>query len=82
VRPDWTAGVGGDSGVIPVESTSEFYRIWSALQFVYCLPTGNNELSIQELFGDGLQVHTQTHTHTHIHIHVDGLNLFVYLMYY
>jgi cytoplasmic FMR1 interacting protein len=55
VRGEWTKEAGGDSGVIPVDQTTEFYRVWSALQFVYCLPTGQNELSIQELFGDGLQ---------------------------
>lgn len=37
-----------------VENTTEFYRLWSALQFVCCLPTGDNELSNHELFGDGL----------------------------
>jgi hypothetical protein len=37
-----------------MESTTEFYRFWSAVQFVCCLPTGANEMSPQELFGDGL----------------------------
>lgn len=37
-----------------VDSTSEFYRLWSAFQYVCCLPTKENELSIHELFGDGL----------------------------
>ena len=54
VRHEWAPVGGGDSGVIPIESTTEFYRFWSAVQFVCCLPTGANELSPQELFGDGL----------------------------
>jgi len=53
VRPEW-AGTSPDNGVMPVDSTSEFYRLWSGLQFVCCLPTGENELSNHELFGDGL----------------------------
>ena len=53
VRPEWS-GNAPDNGVISVDSTTEFYRLWSALQFVCCLPTGDNELSNHELFGDGL----------------------------
>eukprot|EP01090_Pellita_catalonica_P002598 TRINITY_DN12174_c0_g1_i2.p1 TRINITY_DN12174_c0_g1~~TRINITY_DN12174_c0_g1_i2.p1 ORF type:complete len:407 (+),score=69.07 TRINITY_DN12174_c0_g1_i2:276-1496(+) len=41
-----------DNGVLPVDSTNEFYRLWSALQFVYCLPVEKG-LSRPELFGDG-----------------------------
>jgi len=40
--------------VMCVDITSEFYRIWSALQCVVCLPTSENDASCHELFGDGL----------------------------
>lgn len=53
VRPLWS-GTAPDNGVLAVDSTTEFYRLWSGLQFVCCLPTGENELSNHELFGDGL----------------------------
>ncbi len=53
VRPEWS-GTAPENGVISVDSSSEFYRLWSGLQFVCCLPTGENELSNHELFGDGL----------------------------
>jgi len=53
VRAEWS-GTAPENGVMSVDSTSEFYRLWSALQFVCCLPTGENELSNHELFGDGL----------------------------
>ena len=31
-----------------------FYRLWSALQFVYCIPVGDNEFNIEQMFGEGL----------------------------
>lgn len=38
--------------VIPVEHTTEFYRVWSAVQFCICYPQqGANAM---ELFGDGI----------------------------
>lgn len=41
--------------VLPIDVTSEFYRLWSALQFVVCVPPMNeNDASYHELFGDGL----------------------------
>jgi len=53
VRGEW-AGSPDQNVIMVVENTTEFYRLWSALQFVCCLPTGDNELSNHELFGDGL----------------------------
>lgn len=53
VRMLWS-GTNPDNGVMNVDYTTEFYRLWSALQFVCCLPTGENELSNHEHFGDGL----------------------------
>eukprot|EP00026_Physarum_polycephalum_P001363 Phypoly_transcript_01364.p1 GENE.Phypoly_transcript_01364~~Phypoly_transcript_01364.p1 ORF type:complete len:1135 (+),score=191.05 Phypoly_transcript_01364:297-3407(+) len=54
VRAEWL-GTPPDNGLIPVDSTSEFYRLWSALQFVVCVPSNSeNDMSCHELFGDGL----------------------------
>ena len=35
-------------------SSTEFHRLWSALQFVYCIPVGENEFNIEQMFGEGL----------------------------
>lgn len=46
-----------DSDIIPIDSTTEFYRIWSALLFVFLLDTEDNiqlQKSSMELFGDGI----------------------------
>jgi cytoplasmic FMR1 interacting protein len=54
VRPEWCGGP-PDNGVMAVDSTTEFYRLWSALQLVICFPpTSDNDASCHELFGDGL----------------------------
>eukprot|EP01119_Soliformovum_irregulare_P019520 TRINITY_DN6199_c0_g1_i4.p1 TRINITY_DN6199_c0_g1~~TRINITY_DN6199_c0_g1_i4.p1 ORF type:complete len:1378 (-),score=485.69 TRINITY_DN6199_c0_g1_i4:58-4191(-) len=53
VRGEWTSS-STENGVMNVDYTTEFYRLWSGLQFVCCLPTGENEYSNHELFGDGL----------------------------
>lgn len=53
VRGMWS-GTAPENGVMSVDYTTEFYRLWSALQFMCCLPTGENELSNHEHFGDGL----------------------------
>lgn len=37
-----------------VDECVEFYRIWSALQFVYCIPVGEGEFTVEQLFGEGL----------------------------
>ena len=34
--------------------STEFHRLWSALQFVYCIPVGENEFNIEQMFGEGL----------------------------
>ncbi|GAM27817.1 hypothetical protein SAMD00019534_109930 [Acytostelium subglobosum LB1] len=53
VRVEWS-GTTPENGVINVDSSTEFYRLWSALQFVTCWPlTNENDKSYQELFGDG-----------------------------
>lgn len=53
VRGEWS-GTPADNGVIAVDFTTEFYRLWSALQFVCCLPSNDTEPSDIEIFGDGL----------------------------
>lgn len=40
--------------VIYVDECIEFHRIWSALQFIYCIPVGQGEFTIEQLFGEGL----------------------------
>ncbi|CAG2175665.1 unnamed protein product [Oppiella nova] len=42
------------NGVIYVDECFEFHRLWSALQFIYCIPVGDGEFTIEELFGEGL----------------------------
>lgn len=42
------------NGVMNVEECTEFHRLWSALQFVYCIPVGENEFTVEQLFGEGL----------------------------
>ncbi|KAG6465730.1 hypothetical protein O3G_MSEX015352, partial [Manduca sexta] len=29
-------------------------RLWSALQFLYCIPVGETQFTVEELFGEGL----------------------------
>eukprot|EP01116_Phalansterium_solitarium_P006992 TRINITY_DN1943_c1_g1_i3.p1 TRINITY_DN1943_c1_g1~~TRINITY_DN1943_c1_g1_i3.p1 ORF type:complete len:369 (-),score=133.49 TRINITY_DN1943_c1_g1_i3:126-1232(-) len=54
VRPEW-AGSQPTNGVMNVDATSEFYRLWTALQFVGCMPQLNEaDPSNAEIFGDGL----------------------------
>ncbi|XP_017756802.1 PREDICTED: cytoplasmic FMR1-interacting protein [Eufriesea mexicana] len=42
------------NGVMNVDECTEFHRLWSALQFVYCIPVGETEFTVEELFGEGL----------------------------
>jgi cytoplasmic FMR1 interacting protein len=53
VRDEWS-GSAPENGVMGVDYTNEFYRLWSALLFTCCLPIGEHEHSNLELFGDGL----------------------------
>jgi hypothetical protein len=41
------------NGVMHLQSV-EFYRLWSVLQFSFCVPTGT-ELNSKTMFGEGLQ---------------------------
>nr|XP_002730808.1 PREDICTED: cytoplasmic FMR1-interacting protein 2-like [Saccoglossus kowalevskii] len=40
--------------VMNVDECVEFHRLWSAMQYVICLPLGENELFVEEGFGEGL----------------------------
>lgn len=42
------------NGVVNIDECTEFHRLWSALQFVYCIPVGENEFNIEQMFGEGL----------------------------
>uniref|UniRef100_UPI00358DFFAE cytoplasmic FMR1-interacting protein 2-like n=1 Tax=Myxine glutinosa TaxID=7769 RepID=UPI00358DFFAE len=42
------------NGVMHLEECCEFQRLWSAMQFVYCIPVGSNEFTTEQCFGDGL----------------------------
>ncbi|XP_022241956.1 cytoplasmic FMR1-interacting protein-like [Limulus polyphemus] len=51
--PIWV-GAPPMNGVMNVDECTEFHRLWSALQFVYCIPVGENEFTVEQLFGEGL----------------------------
>jgi len=41
--------------IISVDDSQEFHRLWSALQFVFCMPArSQHEYTIEQLFGEGL----------------------------
>lgn len=42
------------NGVMNIDECTEFHRLWSAIQFVFCIPVGDNEYTIEELYGEGL----------------------------
>ncbi|XP_041324511.1 cytoplasmic FMR1-interacting protein 1 isoform X2 [Pyrgilauda ruficollis] len=42
------------NGVMHVDECVEFHRLWSAMQFVYCIPVGMHEFTVEQCFGDGL----------------------------
>lgn len=44
--PVW-AGPPPINGVMNIDECSEFHRLWSALQFVYCIPVGGGEYTVE-----------------------------------
>uniref|UniRef100_A0A5K3EWB1 Cytoplasmic FMR1-interacting protein n=1 Tax=Mesocestoides corti TaxID=53468 RepID=A0A5K3EWB1_MESCO len=40
--------------LIEIEGCTQFHRVWSAIQFVFSTPFGENEYTVEEMFGDGL----------------------------
>lgn len=35
------------NGVLNIDECTEFHRLWSALQFVYCIPVGETEFTVE-----------------------------------
>lgn len=44
--PMWS-GTPPMNGVMNIDECTEFHRLWSALQFVYCIPVGENEFTVE-----------------------------------
>lgn len=44
--PIWQGQPPGN-GVMNIDECSEFHRLWSAIQFVFCMPVRENEYSIE-----------------------------------
>jgi len=44
--PLWHGGLPAN-GVMNVDECTELHRLWSAIQFVYCMPVGDNEFTIE-----------------------------------
>ncbi|KPM03538.1 hypothetical protein QR98_0019710 [Sarcoptes scabiei] len=42
------------NNIMHVNEYVEFYRIWSALQFIFCLPVPEDQFTVEQLFGEGL----------------------------
>ncbi|XP_018652532.1 P53 inducible protein-related [Schistosoma mansoni] len=43
-----------NNDILGLESYTHFHRLWSAIQLVFCTPFGQNEYTIEEMFGEGL----------------------------
>ncbi|XP_019857906.1 PREDICTED: cytoplasmic FMR1-interacting protein 2-like, partial [Amphimedon queenslandica] len=43
------------NGVMSIDECQEFHRLWSAIQFAYCLPPTKGEITIEQCYGEGLQ---------------------------
>lgn len=39
------------NGVMHVDECVEFHRLWSAMQFVYCIPVGTHEFTVEYVSG-------------------------------
>lgn len=35
------------NGVMNVDECTEFHRLWSAIQFVFCVPVGEHEYTVE-----------------------------------
>ena len=44
--PIWH-GLTPTNGVMNIDECNEFHRLWSAIQFVYCMPVGENEFTVE-----------------------------------
>ncbi|XP_071492155.1 cytoplasmic FMR1-interacting protein 1-like isoform X1 [Diadema antillarum] len=53
--PVWKGEKEPENGVMHIdESNVEFQRLWSAIMIVCCLPFNENNISVEESYGDGL----------------------------
>ncbi|KAA3681564.1 cytoplasmic FMR1 interacting protein [Paragonimus westermani] len=55
--PNATKGAAGCpvvNDILGLENYSHFHRVWSAIQLVFCTPFGQNEYTVEEMFGEGL----------------------------
>eukprot|EP00163_Fabomonas_tropica_P004632 TRINITY_DN1407_c0_g1_i1.p1 TRINITY_DN1407_c0_g1~~TRINITY_DN1407_c0_g1_i1.p1 ORF type:complete len:1349 (+),score=375.75 TRINITY_DN1407_c0_g1_i1:400-4047(+) len=56
VRTEWQGGdlcKPNQDSPFMVDNSREFYRLWSTLQFLFCLPNPADEYTNMELFGEG-----------------------------
>ncbi|KNC47751.1 serine/threonine protein kinase [Thecamonas trahens ATCC 50062] len=52
-RNEWM-GPPSENGLVSVDTSYELYRLWSALQFTFCLPPrGDAKFAPMDIFGDG-----------------------------
>ena len=35
------------NGIFDIDDSTEFHRLWSALQFVFCIPARSNEYTVE-----------------------------------
>ena len=47
--PLWHGGTPAN-GVMNVDECTELHRLWSAIQFVYCMPVGENEFTVELVY--------------------------------
>ena len=47
-EPVWQ-GAPPSNGVMNVDRCSEFHRLWSAVQFVFCIPVGEHEYTVESV---------------------------------
>ncbi|XP_074651924.1 cytoplasmic FMR1-interacting protein 2-like isoform X2 [Tubulanus polymorphus] len=47
-------GAPPSNGVMNIDECTEFHRLWSAIQFVYCMPVSETQFTVEQLFGEGL----------------------------
>ncbi|CAG9120097.1 unnamed protein product [Plutella xylostella] len=51
--PQWPAPAPKHHAATDLDQ-NDFHRLWSALQFLYCIPVGETQFTVEELFGEGL----------------------------
>ena len=66
LRSRWEGSHAPKNGIMDTDDTSEFYRLWSALQFMFCMPDQQEDetnASDPEEFGDGFAIAGVTFIH-------------------